>query len=142
MNDLIARLGSVSEGSRELDARITVTLQLKPEWLRGCDRDLVLVPPDPRFAPFSTYTVAAGRYGPSVEIAHYTTSLDAALTLVPEGMEWHVSNRGQIGAHRLCFASIYGPPMVGSECDANAATPALALCVASLKARQHKSEAA
>lgn len=60
--------------------------------------------------------------------ASYTASLDAALTLVPADHDWVVGNvNGHVG----------GTPYacVGSRDQHFAATPALALCAASLRAR-------
>ena len=76
--------------------------------------------------------------------ARYTGSLDAAMSLVPEG--WSV----QFGRGWRCdiergksWASVmdvqYGPPTVSGECE-NVATPALALCVAALRARSALTE--
>ncbi len=61
----------------------------------------------------------------------YTTSLDAALTLVPEGCEWEV-----YGGDKQAVAVIYvsGPKYV----DGRAPTPALAMCIAALKARPNE----
>lgn len=63
-----------------------------------------------------------------INLATYTTSLDAALTLVQEGWSWRCANlpsgRG--------FASL-GTQKSGQ--DIVGATPALALCIAALKAR-------
>lgn len=61
----------------------------------------------------------------------YTTSLDAAVTLVPEGKDWQA---GKIGNE--CAAGIYPAahhPFATHK--AKAATPALALCAAALRAR-------
>jgi hypothetical protein len=56
---------------------------------------------------------------------HFTTSLDAALTLVPEGRGWLMRSVGGRG-----FAAISN---AGEASQAK--TPALALCIAALKAR-------
>lgn len=58
---------------------------------------------------------------------HYTTSLDAALTLVPEGREWSVT---------YLWDGRCGGTCDGHHADFKGATPALALCIAALKARQ------
>jgi hypothetical protein len=55
----------------------------------------------------------------------FTTSLDAAMTLVPEGAWWWVE------AQPLGTAFLAG---AGDERVSTAATPALALCAAALKA--------
>jgi hypothetical protein len=61
-------------------------------------------------------------------IPYYTTSLDAALTLVPEGAIWTIScGDGEPG-----FAFI---DTGGRIEEHDAATPALALCIAALRAR-------
>lgn len=67
--------------------------------------------------------------------ATYTASLDAAMTLVPEGLwaEGSLSSPGQLEVHGPCT---YDPLGKGW-----AATPALALCAAALKARARAMEA-
>lgn len=60
---------------------------------------------------------------------YYTRSIDAAMTLVPEGAEWecgtaHLVNRG--------WANVITRDR---ESKGKAATPALALCAAALRAR-------
>lgn len=60
----------------------------------------------------------------------YTTSLDAALSLVPEGMWWKFSSRTKV-AH-------IGRNKNGTATDtAKAATAPLALCIAALRALSH-----
>lgn len=120
--DLIARLEAATEGSRELDIDIGELQGFI--WQDGgwCGAD-----------------------GDFRELPSYTTSLDAAMTLVPEGLEWMVSNRakrphtGRAYVHNkaLIFAGLGGmtknPEYRGYEHTAS--TPALALCVVVLKAR-------
>ena len=57
----------------------------------------------------------------------YTASLDAALALVPEGWQWVVGNMGN--------AHVYEERTAGKSVTAEAATPALALVAAALRAR-------
>jgi hypothetical protein len=61
----------------------------------------------------------------------YTASIDAALTLVPEGWRWHLGNtldgRGT--------AMIWLNPLTGTD-EIFAAAPAIALCIAALRARE------
>lgn len=67
----------------------------------------------------------------------YTASIDAAMSLVPEGREWRV---------RWCelpdgtWASIARIGENGCGLNTSAATPALALCAAALRARATLSE--
>ena len=61
----------------------------------------------------------------SINIApHFTASIDAALTLVPEGMQWSIKNQ----------RSPKSVAQVGAFHEGSAATPALALCAAALRA--------
>ena len=87
--DLIARLAAASEGSRELDAEIGACLKI----VRDFDREKYLPSVEFKFVPESDGVVHVlrklpsgkwhpehGRHAPA-----YSTSLDAALQLVPEG---------------------------------------------------------
>jgi hypothetical protein len=72
----------------------------------------------------------------------YTASIDAALTLVPEGCGW-VAGYGQVrsdeplgGAQITRHAKFAGYDVANDViAEAEAATPALALCAAALRAR-------
>lgn len=76
-----------------------------------------------------------GKVKPPFQRGHcekYTASLDAAMTLVPEG---HRNNWSLIG-----FDGLGGPSDLPwqadvADCLADAATPALALCIAALRAQ-------
>lgn len=64
----------------------------------------------------------------------FTTSIDAALMLVPEGWAWMAG----CAAGETFFATLSPTDESGIEADmidTNAATPALALCAAALRAR-------
>ena len=62
----------------------------------------------------------------------YTASLDAAMSLVPSGMLWSVEWAGHQTRDRIASCTIWKPHMPTSI--AVAATPALALTAASLRA--------
>lgn len=67
-----------------------------------------------------------------VSTSRFTASLDAAVTLVPDDYGWQM-RRGHVGGGRtVCYLwdgkGIWSPTVV-------AATPALALCAAALRAR-------
>lgn len=103
---LIKRLESATEGSRELDQAIYAEI---------LERN-----------PFYPGPALGSPY-----VQHYTTSLDAALTLVPEGME-------------ISLTDLYGIPMaeVGLNVPEGSHTARLehgtlplALCIAALRAR-------
>ncbi len=105
MDDLIARLEAATKGNRKLDYAI-----------------YEMVEPDGFRVP-----------------ADFTTSLDAALTLVAEGMYWAVGAGKTRVDEPLYGAAIYEPqisddPKTLAQGQTDA-TPALALCIAALKAR-------
>lgn len=65
----------------------------------------------------------------------YTSSIDAALTLVPDGMRWRVFGVPTAGkAFASCKTGSTLDPAT-EEWEAVAPTPALALCIAALKAQ-------
>lgn len=66
-------------------------------------------------------------YGGDDRYPAYTASLDAAMSLVPEGWEWRVASTGEAE----CWCGD------GSDINLRAATPALALCAAALRARNN-----
>jgi hypothetical protein len=86
-------------------------------------------------------TVHGPNYMPNVfqqdgsRIPRYTASLDAAMTLVPNGMGWSV-NRYASGTWARAGVYEDNGRDPGYYCDA--ATPALALCAAALRARATK----
>ena len=73
----------------------------------------------------------------------YTASIDAAMTLVPEGLtEWEIGRStrdprfGQYQARICLLTAEQDPEELGPQAIANGATPALALCAAALRARK------
>lgn len=119
MKDLITRLEAATEGSRDLDAAVHFqdfkTAEVhKVTTLEG------------DFWEIQEDGVRIGKVW-NLDLPHYTTSLDAAVSLVPEGCLWSVHHDGM---------AIFTDQNL-EEYDVDAATPALALCAASLKARQH-----
>lgn len=71
--------------------------------------------------------------------AFYTTSLDGARSLIPEGFFWGVSTQPEDDGPAMATLTKYKPDREGEAWDyhehATAATPELALCIAALKAR-------
>lgn len=140
---LVERLERAKEGSRELDLAIArATRDDVPEigdgvfdWHEG------------KYAssdPGSLYQDQFNQPAPPNvwKSPHYTTSIDVALTLVPEGFWWeirqmyapnspmrHFGNRGLFHAR---VGKSYGSNGALGEND----NPALALCIAALKARE------
>tara|TARA_R110000772_G_scaffold161203_1_gene272353 strand:- start:157 stop:522 length:366 start_codon:yes stop_codon:yes gene_type:complete len=117
MNDLIKKLEAAEVGSRELDFHTHYAhkgdLKFYRDYIKRWGKD--------------ASSKAASHWG----IPHYTTSLDAALTLVPEGWEeWEVN----LKSNGLCYAKISMENNVVYISE-QAPTRALALCIAAIKAR-------
>lgn len=145
MSALIAKLEAANEGSRELDAEI---------WW-ACDRaraegtynTAALGMPKPFAADAPVPTCGLGGLVVIGKAPHYTTSLDAALSLLPEG--WHVdclttgdldvgSNNPARKPRCLLRPNLKNDDGWARHIDTatSAATPALALCIAALKSRE------
>jgi hypothetical protein len=79
------------------------------------------------------------RMGGILNAPHFTASLDAAMTLVPDGYIWAATNMDPETGLVTRAASMVSPnPDADADADADpaiAATPALALCAAALRAR-------
>lgn len=99
MQDLIERLEQAEGGSRKLDAEVYAAAWNEP------------APPD-------------------IEdwFPHYTTSIDAALTLLPADAYWVLRTMDQISATVWTVDGKRGSASHGSQ--------SIALCIAALKARQ------
>jgi hypothetical protein len=128
-DDLIAKLEAASEGGRALDREVFASLgthvfekrgnDVKPWWYPVDHNEVVFRIGEPNYR-------SALRSYPK-----FTTSLDAALTLVPEGYEWGVAKAGDD------CPGAYVDSGSGDDTTVHyGATPALALCVAALKARR------
>ena len=116
MNNLIEKLEAATEGSRELDYAIAE----KTGWQFHGEEE------------FKEYGLnwknpADGEWE---QLTWWTTSLDAALTLVPDGWGWTIESDG--------IAAVRSPESEGDDelavwgLTANG-TPALAVCIAALK---------
>jgi hypothetical protein len=118
--DLIARLEAATGPDRDLDLGILNALYGN-DW-RWVDDEREWVTTD-------EYGVGAPG-NPVCSLLPYTASLDAAMTLVPEGTAV-VIGWGQTPDTRP-WARLAKP---WNGADATGATPAIALCIAALKAR-------
>jgi hypothetical protein len=79
---------------------------------------------------------AAEEYA-ACETPAYTASLDAAVSLVPSGCKWSLYSQSHDEPPcAYCVPNMGRHPWPAWVDDAYAATPALALCAAALKARQ------
>lgn len=118
LSELIAKLEAATEPSRELDSAIGQTIGMVA-YDRSTD---VLGYPVGDDAPYPAFT----------------TSLDAALTLVPGGAFWRVGHDGE-GPNPADFRADVLNVMPAERRSVTgkgvAGTPALALCIAALRAR-------
>lgn len=118
---LIAKLESASEGSLDLDAAIYRLVSGFPE-----------APERPGWLGEN----AQGQHGTFEGRARaYTTSLDAALTLVPAEHHWAIGGETEWEA-RIRPSAAVRPVGMDPGKHHYAPTPALAVCLAALKARQ------
>jgi hypothetical protein len=114
-SELIAALGSASGPSRELDAEIA---------------KLVGAP----HGPYEHVTVETRSIEYCEEQAPaYTGSMDAAMTLVPSTWQWHC---GTCNEDDMPWATLTDTD-TWVDYGAEAATPALALCIACIKALEN-----
>ena len=131
--DLIAALEKAEGPSRELDGDIAEMCGVVPAELEamGVKRSIA------RRGRGSWY----GAEGAFWHAPAYTASLDAALTLVPNGWVFTLSTDDNASfpnaaAHARCANVPWASAYVNRVSDAHAATPAIALCIAALKARE------
>lgn len=124
---LIEKLEKAEEGSRELNAEIFWLIDndnaQRVYWNAAFGMPRKIVGPMPK---------GLGRLAVECHAPAYTTSLDAALTLVPEGWVWSVHKYS--GAPPACEGDV-ARDMHSLTTNAAGHTPALALCIAALKAR-------
>lgn len=129
IDDLIARLEKATGPDRQLDRDIATALKIS--W--SSDED----------GNFGGYNIMPRR-------CHFTESVDAAITLVPEGWGWSIRVGGRYPDGRtLNPTAELAEPIetkfgagVGVRGQADASTPAIALCITALKARAAIAKAA
>lgn len=130
IDKLIAELESATKGSRKLDDAIST----------------IIGRPPPQTGGYYGWEDGPGYYsrpkdseGITREIwesRHFTTSLDAALTLVPEGTDIDLYVAGHNSSSNACAVDILHPETEEKFGTGNNRSTALALCIAALKARQ------
>ena len=115
LSDLIAKLEAASEGSRELDALVWVA------------------------ATGSTFSHLAE----NAHLDRVTTSLDAIVALIERklpGRAWMLSSPDKLLSHPLCQGEVAEGEFSFETTKGCAPTPALALCIAFLRALQAQQE--
>ena len=115
--DLIEQLEAAETGNRKLDAKI--------------------------YRIINPYTCFSTEWEEMEATPHYTTSIDAAITLVPEDMDYELVILGTADGETFTCASLkwWKKPREISEENwlhrgGNKLVPALAICIAVLKARK------
>ena len=127
LSELIAALEAATGPSRELDEEIAKTQGWAYE-KRNNDRVEWWYRPD---GTRRAYVWRDNRCPP------YTASLDAALTLVPEGLDWLLRTACG-GTERRCYAHVMRGDTNRDGCSLGEGRhifAAIALCIAALKAR-------
>jgi hypothetical protein len=71
----------------------------------------------------------------TINAPRFTKSIDAALTLVPEGYGWSISDYRNNQAGLCAFVHPPDPKRDLFRSNETRSTPAIALCIASLRAR-------
>ena len=114
---LIERLQEASEGSRELDQKVALAIGwTKKKW---CSRNWL--PPGGKNIDCRS------------NIPRYTTSIDAALTLLDEWWEYEITTLYGVAHVELPLNASGIDPQIGRRKDGDVP---LALCIAALKARE------
>jgi hypothetical protein len=126
-----------AEASRELDAEIAAALQIVPQF----DPSIYIVPLIYEACDDGSVRVSTCLPNGTIQSVHrrhvppYSTSLDAAMTLLPEGWDWTLYADGSGEIYRdVPEGMLPGAPgstVIGFEGD----TPAQGLCSAALRAR-------
>ena len=136
---LAVRCEQARVADRELDALIGVACDPEPtaRVIYGKGYRYFLKP-GPGRIPMHVCFGRGVEFGMLPQLRRYTASLDAAMTLVPEGLMWTMDSwslsRWSAGIWRRQTGwLIYSDP------DRQCPTPALALCAAALRARAHPS---
>lgn len=126
LSALIARLEAATEGSRELSDEILFVLGWRCSWVGGAPSEYYDT--TSWFPPGATHHTD-GVYGN--RRLDFTRSLDAAVTLVPEGHLWNLRSFTE-----FYIADVWIQNSGNVEAEGFSKLPALALCIAALKARQ------
>lgn len=121
--DLAERCERATGPDRELDYEIAAAVNL---WL--AEQAYSRVPGDNGWYSETPFIKGANKVAPSSD---YTASIDAAMTLVPEGLHWVLKSSDPKAVARIGGWKTGNYRIIGAD----AATRTLALCAAALRAR-------
>lgn len=138
LEELVERIEKLEGPDREVDAEIALALEF-PNW-----RDRMLPARITKKASHTYSALTPDGVGGSKRVPAFTASLDAAMTLVPEGAHWGIGHEDMgplVGwawvraKNDTGWQEYHSPPRLGFRHIAPfPATPALALCAAALRA--------
>lgn len=132
--ELIAKLESASEGSRELDALVAVALDIRPEWLLESNGRLGVF--RDRLVWMDHWVKRPSAGNPPIECEPFTDSIDAALALAERVLD----DAFRLGLIQQPDGSWEAATLWTDEAEDRrveygaAPTPALAICAALLRA--------
>jgi hypothetical protein len=133
VDELIAALETASEGSRDLD--LDIARAIYPKWQFRID------PADPALLmPARVMVTTESGADEHVNLALYTTSIDMALTLLPEWASYELT-RSAVSAFTRCRLWDWrrAPTASDNEWKAEGNRPLpLNICIAGLRARSMK----
>lgn len=137
MHDLAARCEAAEGPDRTLDVEIAVALKIAPRF----DPSIYIVPLEYRPYDRSGW-VAVDAVHPNGErhcchareVPRYSASVDAALTLIPDGMWWLIGKGRTRPDEPLYGVQILDGERVVAEAETESSV-ALAICAAALRAR-------
>jgi len=122
--ELAKRVEALDGPCRETDTLIAVAIRFAFE-----DIPDVTLSADEYGADWTVLATIGGKKHTRFAAPRYTASLDAAMTLVPEGYKWGAGNRDGTGTAWAWTGVTYDASAIS-----NAATPALVLTAAALRA--------
>lgn len=128
---LALRVEALEGADRVVGLEIMCALDVRPAWLNGSEGHMWLdtACPNP-VVRWCDHRMKEGGGNPSVDDGlRYTSSIDAAMGLVPEGWDWCLS----MGVGEYAEASL-APAMKVTEHHGTGISPALALTAAALRA--------
>lgn len=125
LRELADKVEKLTEGDRTVDGLIYIATQIPADRAGRIDQDRGVVGWWPKDAPYVS----------AIDVPRYTASLDAAMTLVPEGCLWTMDSFSAHGWSAGIWKSSNASWLVRAGRPRQRKKPALALTAAALRAR-------